>query len=140
MAKAISHISADGPYVCCECNQAFPRSKGADRPGHAESRCHHCGHELIATRPIGTASALGVGWACLILLGIAVLSKTVPDSRNTIITVGLAICGALACNRLFEATRYRGRPEPSASIFRQTLAEAIGAFLVLLIGSAILLR
>jgi hypothetical protein len=140
MAKAISHISADGRYVCCECNQTFPRSKGLDRPGHAESRCDRCGHEMIATRPIGTASALGVGWACLILLGIAIVSKMLPDSKNTIITVGLAICGALACNRLFEATRYRGRPGPSAYIFRQTLAEAIGAFLVLLIGSAMLLH
>jgi hypothetical protein len=95
---------------------------------------------MIATRPIGMASAVGVGWACLILLAIAIVSKMLPDSKNTIITVGLAICGALTCNRLFEATRYRGRPEPSASIFRQILAEAIGAFLVLLIGSAMLLH
>jgi hypothetical protein len=95
---------------------------------------------MIATRPISSAFSLGIGWACLILLGVAAVSKMAPDLNNTIITVGVAICGALACNRLFEASRYFRRPEPSSSISRQTLAEAIGAFLTLLLGSAILLR
>jgi len=140
MARPIFQISTRARYVCCECNQTSLRSKGLKGAGRSENRCDRCGQKMIATRSIASASALGIGWACVILLGIAAVSKMVPDSRDSIISVGVAICGAFACSRLFEATRYRRRPKPSGSIFRQTLAEAIGAFLVLVIGSAMLLR
>ena len=140
MAKAIFPLSAGSRYVCSDCNQMVFRRKGAQWGAHAENRCDRCGHEMIAVRPMASAFGLGIGWACILILGIAVGSRMAPDLKNMIVTVGVAICGALACNKLFEATRNIRGTEPAASISRQTLAEATGAFLALLIGSAILLR
>jgi hypothetical protein len=95
---------------------------------------------MIAVRSIASAFALGIGWAGLFIFGVAAVARMAPNSKSMIIMVALAICGALACNKIFEGTRYFHGPEPSASISRQTIAEGIGAFLALLIGSGVLLR
>lgn len=140
MAKTIAQNSVVNRYVCRKCNEAVFRRKGKQKAVGAENLCAHCGREMIAVRSIASAFALGIGWAALFILGVAVIARMAPDSKSTIIAVGLAICGALACNRIFEGTRYFHGPEPSASTSRQTLAEGTGAFLALLIGSGILLR
>jgi hypothetical protein len=140
VAKTISQISSVNRYVCRDCNEVVFRRKGKQKTVRGETLCAHCGREMIPVRSIASGFALGIGWAGLFILGVEAVARIAPNSKSMTITVGLAICGALACNRIFEGTRYFHGPEPSASISRQTLAEAIGAFLALLIGSGILLR
>ena len=140
MAKGVSPLGGDSRYICCDCNQIVFRRRGAQQNECAENRCDRCGHEMNAVRSTASAFGLGIGWAATALLAIGGVARIASASREVILAIGLAICGAFACNRLLEATRHFRGPEPSASISRQTLAEAAGAFLALLIGSAILLQ
>jgi len=95
---------------------------------------------MMADRSILLAFGFGIFWSFLLLVVSAGTARFVPVTRTTIVGVGLAVCAALACNKLFAASQYFRAPDPAASISRQMLAEGIGAFLVLLVGSAILLR
>jgi len=127
-----------GGFVCRECNRLISRG---NRYAIASvyGRCD-CGLELIAIRPPVLTFGVGVAWACIVMFGSVLAARAAPHLKETILNGGLAIGAALACNRALEASRHRNRPEPTASVARQTFAEAAGAIFALVIGSVILLR
>jgi hypothetical protein len=49
--------------------------------------------------------------------------------------VAMAIATALACNRILDALKLRQRPEPASKLRHQILAEAVGAFAILIVAS-----
>ena len=95
---------------------------------------------MASRRPVWLSFALGVSWSVALMLASATAATALPTSRGVVIGVGLAVCTALACNRLFVASQYRGARDPAGAISRQMLAEGVAAFLVLFIGGAALLR
>ncbi len=138
MANGRFPTPRSGGYVCRECNRLISRGNRCAIAA-VDGRCD-CGLELIAIRPVALTFGVGVAWACLLIFDSALAARVAPQLKETILNGGLAIGAALACNRAFDASRYRNRPEPTASITRQTFAEAAGAIFAFVIGSLILFR
>lgn len=95
---------------------------------------------MVAGRPVMVAFGIGLCWSLALVLITAAAARFLPVSSTATTGGGLAICAALACNRLFTSSQYFRTPEPVGSVARQMLAEGIAAFVVLLIGGTILLR
>jgi DNA-directed RNA polymerase subunit RPC12/RpoP len=138
MAKEKPALKRVRHYVCCECNRLVAQQNDGRGSAVRTSRCDQCGHEMVVARTALLAFGLGIGWAGIIIFGAGALSIFAPGLREAIIRVGLAVCLGLACIRLLEAARFFRGPRPAASISRQLLAEGAGAFVALLIGSAVL--
>jgi uncharacterized paraquat-inducible protein A len=137
VANEIAPFVRGKRYVCCDCNRVIFRPRAASRN---EKLCPRCGHEMMAHRSIPQAFGFGIFWSFILIVVSAGAARFVPVTRTTVVSVGLAVCAALACNKLFAASQYFRAPDPAASISRQMLAEGAGAFLVLLVASAILFR
>jgi hypothetical protein len=95
---------------------------------------------MMAGRLAMLAFGFGLCWSFAIVIFSAGVAGVLPITRSVTIGVWLAICTALACNKLLAASQYFRSPDPAGSISRQLLAEGAGAFLVLLTGGAVLLR
>jgi uncharacterized paraquat-inducible protein A len=137
MANEIAPFVRGRRYVCCDCNRVIFRPKVASRN---DKQCPHCGHEMMVGRSILRAFGFGICWSFLLIVVSAGAARFEPVTRTTVVSVGLAVCAAIACNKLFAASQYFRAPDPAASISRQMLAEGVGAFFVLLVGGAILFR
>lgn len=94
---------------------------------------------MTTGRSIRLAFGFGLCWA-FVLIVVSAAARFVPLTRASVVGGGLAVCAALACNKLLAASQCFRLPDPAASISRQLLAEGVGAFLALLVGSAVLLR
>ncbi len=140
MTAVVSEISRRRRYVCSECNRMVLVRRDRNRASAAGNRCARCGRSMIAVRPMISSFARGAGWACVLTFGVILLSRLIHGERSVTVAAALAICGSLACNKLYEGSRLFRMPGPAASISRQTFAEACGAFLVLLFGGGALIR
>ena len=137
MANSVALFARGRRYICCSCNRVIFKSKAGTRK---DRLCPHCGHEMVAGRSVVLAFALGLSWS-IALVGITGgAARFVPNTSTAIVGAGLAICAALACNKLFLSSQYSRIPGPAASVSRQMLAEGIAAFVVVLVGGMILLR
>jgi hypothetical protein len=95
---------------------------------------------MVAGRSVTVAFGFGLFWSVALVAITAAAARFLPVSSTMTASVGLAICGALACNKLFMSSQYFRTPEPVASVSRQMLAEGVAAFIVLLVAGGILLR
>ena len=137
MANIVAFYARGRRYICCNCNRAIFKSKARNRK---DRLCQHCGHEMVAGRSVAMAFGLGLCWSIALVAITAAAAKFLPVTSTTTAGVGLAICAALACNKLFMSSQYFRTPEPVASVSRQMLAEGLAAFVIVLAGGTILLR
>jgi hypothetical protein len=136
VANGIAPFERGRRYVCCDCNRVIFKARAASR---RNKLCPHCGHEMTLAHSILIAFCFGICWSFVLVVIAEGAARVLPVTRAATVGGGLAICAALACNRLFTASQYFRAADPAGSISRQMLAEGVGAFLVLLVGSAILL-
>ena len=137
LANSVALFARGRRYICCNCNRVIFKSKVGNR---RDRLCPHCGHEMVAGRSVGLAIGLGLCWSVALVGITAGAARILPNTSTTIAGAGLAICAALACNKLFMSSQYFRTPEPAASVSRQMLAEGVTAFVVVLLGGTILLR
>ena len=137
MANSVALFARGRRYICCNCNRVIFKSRVTKRK---DRLCPHCGHEMVAGRSVAMAFGLGLCWSIVLVAITAAAARFLPLTSTTTAGAGLAICAALACNKLFVSSQYFRTPEPAASVSRQMLAEGIAAFLIVLAGGAILLR
>jgi predicted RNA-binding Zn-ribbon protein involved in translation (DUF1610 family) len=137
LANSVALFARGRRYVCCNCNRVIFKSKTATRK---ERLCPHCGHEMVAGRSVVLAFGFGLCWSAALVGITASAARFLPNTSTTIIGAGLAICAALACNKLFMSSQYFRTPGPTASVSRQMLAEGVAAFVVVLLSGTILLR
>jgi hypothetical protein len=137
LANGVALFARGRRYICCNCNRVIFRSKTGTRK---DRLCPQCGHEMVAGHSVVLAFGIGLCWSVALVGITAGAVRFLPSTSTTITGAGLAICAALACNKLFMSSRHFRTPEPAASVSRQMLAEGVAAFLVVLVGGAILLR
>jgi uncharacterized paraquat-inducible protein A len=87
-------------YVCCECNRILDRI-----PPTGPARCSR-GHELLRMRPAPVTFLRGIGWACLLVLGVSAVSGLVPPWRPALTGSALAVSSAIAGNMVLAGIRY----------------------------------
>jgi len=80
--------------------------------------------------------AIGALWSAAILMAAAVLAALFPSTAAMVRGAGLAVCTALAANKMFEASQAFRCPN-SEELFRKALAQGVGAFLVIVVGTLI---
>jgi hypothetical protein len=137
LANSVALFARGRRYICCNCNRVIFKSKTRNRK---DRLCPQCGHEMVVGRSIAMAIGLGLCWSIALVAITAAAAKFLPATSTTTAGAGLAICAALACNKLFMSSQYFRTPEPVASVSRQMLAEGVAAFVIVLAGGTILLR
>lgn len=137
MANSIALFARGRRYICCTCNRVIFKSKARNRK---DRLCPHCGHEMVAGRSVALSVGFGLAWSVALVAITAAAARFLPSTSTTITGVGLAVCAALACNKLFLSSHHFRTPEPAASVSRQMLAEGVAAFVVVLAGGTVLLR
>jgi uncharacterized paraquat-inducible protein A len=137
LANSVALFARGRRYICCNCNRVIFKSKAGNRK---DRLCPRCGHEMVAGRSVALSVGFGLAWSVAIVAITAGVARFLPSTSTAITGAGLAICAALACNKLFMSSQHLRTPEPVASVSRQMLAEGVAAFVVVLVGGAILLR
>ena len=137
LANSVALFARGRRYICCNCNRVIFKSKAGNRK---DKLCPHCGHEMVAARSVVLSVGFGLCWSVVLVAITAGAAKFLPVTSSTTIGVGLAICAALACNKLFLSSQHFRAPEPAASVSSQLLAEGVAAFVIVLVGGTILLR
>lgn len=135
MANSVALFAHGTRYICCNCNRVIFKSKAGNREGRF---CPHCGHEMVAGRSVALSVGIGLAWSAALVAITEGAARLLPSTSTTITGAGLAICAALACNKLFMSSQHFRTPEPAASVSRQMLAEGVAAFVVVLVGGTIL--
>jgi hypothetical protein len=95
---------------------------------------------MVASRSVAVAFLFGLCWSAALVAITSAAARYFRFVPATTVGVGLAVCAALACNKLYMSSQYFRLPEPVASVSRQMLAEGVAAFVVVLAGGAVLLR
>ncbi len=93
---------------------------------------------MVAGRSVALSVGIGLAWSAALVAITEGAARLLPSTSTTITGAGLAICAALACNKLFMSSQHFRTPEPAASVSRQMLAEGVAAFVVVLVGGTIL--
>jgi hypothetical protein len=137
LANGVALFARGRRYICCNCNRVIFKPKARNLK---DRLCPHCGHEMVLGRSVAVAFGFGLFWSLALVAITAVAVRLLPVNSTTTTGAGLAVCAALACNKLFMSSQYFRTPEPTASVSRQMLAEGVAAFVVLLAGGTILLR
>jgi DNA-directed RNA polymerase subunit RPC12/RpoP len=137
LANSVALFARGRRYICCNCNRVIFKSRVRNRK---DRLCPHCGHEMVADRSVAVAFGFGLCWSIVLVAITAAAEKFLPVTSTTTAGAGLAICAALACNKLFLSSQYFRTPEPVASVSRQMLAEGVAAFVIVVAGGTFLLR
>jgi hypothetical protein len=120
--------STKATYLCPLCNRLL----------RAGSNCREKNHSPVRLHPFWATFLLGAGWAALLIAVGKVVAPIVRVSTPAAGGVAMAITTALACNRILDALKLRQRPEPASRLRYQILAEAVGAFAILIAASLLI--
>jgi hypothetical protein len=113
-------------YLCPQCNRLVRAGSGA---------CDEKNHFPVRVHPFWATFLLGAGRSALLIAAGKVIAPILRVSPPATMGVAMAIATALACNRILDALKLRQRPEPASKLRHQILAEAVGAFAILIVAS-----